>query len=94
MQDTVTPTAVRWTAIAPILLAVLSTLAMLGGFMLTIGAWRATVDQQIKDLDKRITKAEANQEKYIPVLLGMTKDLSYLAERARREDDRAERLRH
>lgn len=88
----VTPSApTRWTTIVPVIIGIITTVIMLGGFMLTIGSWRATVDLQIADLNRRVGKAEANQEKYIPILVGMTKDLSYLADRARREDERTER---
>jgi len=58
-----------------------------------IGAWRSSVDLQLADLKSRMGRAEENQRTYIPVLLGLTKDVSYLADRARREDDRQERER-
>ncbi len=85
------PAAARWPTFVTVILGIITTAALLGGFLLTIGSWRATVDLQIADLNRRVGKAEANQEKYIPILVGMTKDLSYLADRARREDERDER---
>lgn len=53
----------RWATIVPVLLGILTTAAMLGSFMLTIGAWRATVDQQIKELDTRVAKGEVRADR-------------------------------
>ncbi len=88
------PAATRWTTIVPVIIGIITTAIMLGGFLLTIGSWRATVDLQIADLTRRLAKTEAEQERYTPIILGMQKDVAFLADRARREDERDERIRH
>lgn len=76
------------------MIAALVTIALtINAQLQAIGAWRSSVDLQLADLKSRMGRAEENQRTYIPVLLGLTKDVSYLADRARREDDRLERER-
>jgi hypothetical protein len=75
-----------------VLFGSLGTIGMILGLFLTIGGWRTAVDLKIEDHEKRLVAAEANQRTYIPVLVGMQKDVSYLAERARRDDDRRDRM--
>jgi len=81
----------RWLTSFASLVGILGTLAMLVATLVTIGGWRAQVDASIATLSKRMDKAEANQATYIPVLIGLSKDVTYLAERARREDERRDR---
>jgi len=90
-QPAVSP---RWLAVIPVILGVLGTCGVLIGALVTLGAWRAGVDLSLANLDKRMDQAEANQKTYIPVLIGLSKDVTYLAERARREDERADRRDH
>jgi hypothetical protein len=81
----------RWIPFVTVIIGIAGFGAVIVGLILTIGAWRASVDMKIDELDRRMSTAEGNQKTYIPVLLGLTKDVSYLADRARREDERADR---
>ncbi|GGB21561.1 hypothetical protein GCM10011380_08930 [Sphingomonas metalli] len=81
----------RLPALVPMLCALVGALATLGGLLVTIGGWRGAVDTHLETIDRRLDQAESNQRTYIPVLLGLNKDVSYLADRARREDARADR---
>lgn len=65
--------------------------ATIGGLLLTIGGWRATVDERQDNFDRRLEIVEQTQRTNLPIFAGMQKDVSYLAERARREDDRIAR---
>jgi len=85
--------APRWIPLVTVILGIVGTVGVIGGALLTIGAWRAEVNVSIADLKNRMTQAESNQRTYIPVLIGLSKDVTYLAERARREDERSERER-
>lgn len=81
----------KLSAIATIIGSTVGALFAVGGLMLAIGGWRSGVDHDIADLKNRMGVAESNQKQYIPVLVGMVHDVSYLAERARREDERDDR---
>lgn len=94
MTDTPASAPPRWIPLVTVILGLIGTAALLVTALVTIGAWRAGVDLQITELKKRMDTAEGNQRTYIPVLIGLSKDVTYLAERARREDDRAIRDRH
>lgn len=85
------PAAPRWPSMVPILTALLGALVTIGGLLIAVGGWRAEVDAQLADLNRRMEVAEGNQRTYIPILVKMTSDVSYLADRARREDDRQDR---
>ncbi|HEX8484670.1 hypothetical protein [Sphingomonas sp.] len=89
----VTPTAPRWIPLVTVILGLIGTAGLIVTALTMIGAWRAGVDLQLTDLKKRMEQAEGNQRTYIPVLIGLSKDVTYLAERARREDDREIRRR-
>ncbi len=84
----------RLPALIPILCAVIGSLVTIGGLLITVGGWRGEVDSHLATLDRRMETAEANQRTYIPVLVEMKANLAYLADRARRDDDRRERERH
>ena len=58
------------------------------GYLIAIGNWRGGVDKDIAQLKAQAAQAEQNDRTYIPVLVGMTRDVSYLADRARRQDER------
>jgi hypothetical protein len=88
MADNTAAASPRWIPLAAFLLGLIVPMGVLITALLTIGAWRAQVDFSIADLKKRMETAEGNQRTYIPVLVGLSKDVTYLAERARREDDR------
>ncbi len=81
----------RWIPIVTVILGILGTVGLLVGALLAIGAWRAQVDASLASLGKRMDQAETNQKTYIPVLIGLSKDVTFLAERARREDERRDR---
>lgn len=83
----------RWIPLVTVIIGILTAAGVLASALLTLGAWRAQVDASIASLTKRMDKAEANQNTYIPVLIGLSKDVTYLAERARREDERRDRER-
>jgi hypothetical protein len=78
-------------SLVPTIVGVFGAVIAAGGLLITIGGWRSQVDTHLATLDKRMDQAEANQKTYIPVLIGLSKDVSFLAERARREDDRTAR---
>lgn len=59
----------------------------LGGAMMAIGGWQ----QRIATLETQMVEVRENQKTYIPVLVGMQADMKYLADRARREDERRDR---
>jgi len=81
----------RWIAIVGAIVGIITSVGLIVGTLLTLGAWRSSVDLSINELKKRMEKAEANQSTYIPVLIGLSKDVTFLADRARREDDRRDR---
>lgn len=81
----------RLPAMIPILCAAIGSLVTIGGLLIAIGGWRGQVDAHFATLDRRMDTAEANQRTYIPVLVEMKANLAYLADRARRDDDRRER---
>ncbi|HEX8384169.1 MAG TPA: hypothetical protein VF592_12430 [Sphingomonas sp.] len=93
LMTDVTPTAPRWIPLVTVILGLIGTAGLIVTALTMIGAWRAGVDLQLTDLKKRMEQAEGNQRTYIPVLIGLSKDVTYLAERARREDDREIRRR-
>lgn len=81
----------RLPALIPILCAALGSLVTVGGLLIAVGGWRGGVDSHLATLDRRMDTAEANQRTYIPVLVEMKANLAYLADRARRDDERRER---
>lgn len=87
------PPAPRWTAHLSAFFAGVGAIISVAGLLFTIGSWRSRVDERLDQLGKRMDQAEANDKTYIPVLIGMTRDVSYLADRARREDERQSRER-
>jgi hypothetical protein len=88
-----TPTPAPRAPLIPTMVGVFGAVIAAGGLLITIGGWRSQVDTHLATLDKRMDQAEANQKTYIPVLIGLSKDVSFLADRARREDDRSSRRR-
>jgi len=84
----------RLPAVIPILCAAIGSLVTIGGLLIAVGGWRGEVDSHLATLDRRMDTAEANQRTYIPVLVDMKANLSFLADRARREDDRRAREEH
>lgn len=81
----------RWIPYVTVILGIIAGALAIATALSTLGGWRASVDLQITDLQKRMDKAEENQKTYIPVLIGLSKDVTYLADRARREDERRDR---
>lgn len=79
----------RWTSFAGVITGIAALAITLVGALIAIGVWRGAVDDHLATLDKRMDQAESNQRTYIPILVGLSTDVKYLAERARREDDRA-----
>ncbi len=63
----------------------------IGGMLITVGGWRGEVDQRDVEFERRLTVVEQTQRTNLPIFAGMQKDISYLAERARRDDERRER---
>lgn len=89
MTRPVAPAPPRWIAIAGAVATCSGLIVAVCGYLIAIGNWRGGVDKDIAQLKAQATQAEANDRTYIPVLVGMTRDVSYLADRARREDERA-----
>lgn len=90
MTDT-SPPATRWTAHLSAFFAGVGAIISVAGLLFTIGSWRSRVDERLDQLGKRMEQVEANDHTYTPVLIGLNRDVSYLAERARREDERQSR---
>ena len=61
----------------------------MAGVLMATGAWKQRTD----DLDRRVTKVESIQQTNLPLFWGMQTDLKYLADRARRDEDRPVRER-
>ena len=87
MSETTAPP--RWIPFVTVILAIMGTAGVVGGMLIAIGNWRGGVDRDIAQLKAQASQAEANDRTYIPILVGMTRDVSSLAERARREDEAA-----
>lgn len=94
------PAGQRFAASAGVIVGMVGLAITIIGLLIAIGKWQgdidgkfATADNHLATLDKRMDQAEANQRTYIPVLVKMTADVSYLADRAHREDDARERER-
>lgn len=81
----------KWIPLVTVILAILGAIGMAWGVPMTVGAWRSQVDTSIDDVKKRLDKVEENQRATVPVLVGLQKDVSFLADRARREDERRDR---
>jgi hypothetical protein len=92
--QTVVVSPPRLPALLPLLYGGMGSIVTIGGLLLAVGGWRGEVDSKLATLDSRVSVAEANQRTYIPVLVEMKANLAYLADRARRDDDRRERERH
>jgi hypothetical protein len=82
MTDT-PPRSLPWATIN----ACIGTAAIVLGVALTIGQWRG----QSEEFDRRLTKVEEVQRTNLPTFYRMTENLAYLAERAKREDERLHR---
>ena len=87
MTDT-PPPAARWSTHLSAFCAGVGAVISVCGLLFTVGSWRSRVDERLDQLGKRMDQAEANQKTYIPVLIGLNRDVSYLADRASREDER------
>lgn len=61
----------------------------LAGGLIWIGEWKSRQEMKIEDQAGDIQELKT----YVPRIIGMEHDISYLAERARREDDRQEHRR-
>lgn len=91
MQDASPAAPPRWIPYVTVILGLIAAALAVSQVISTLGGWRVSVDLQITDLQKRMDKAEENQKTYIPVLIGLSKDVTFLADRARREDERRDR---
>lgn len=73
--------AVSW---SQIIYGAIGAAGLVLGAAVAIGGWQ----QRISTLESQMVEVRENQKTYIPVLVGMQADMKYLADRARREDDR------
>lgn len=80
------PRALTWAQFA---IATIGALVTVGGVLLATGGTL----QRITTLEHQMVEVRENQSKYIPVLVGMQADMKYLADRARRQDERDDRER-
>jgi hypothetical protein len=56
----------------------------LAGTLLLVGEWKSRTESQVEHNSQRIDKLES----YVPIIIGVQHDTAYLADRARREDQR------
>lgn len=85
------PAQPRLTALVATLGTVFGAILTLGGLLITFGGWRATVDSRDAELDRRLTVVEQTQRTNLPIFAAMQRDVSYLADRARRDDEARDR---
>ena len=90
MSDAPARTPPPW---ATMIIGASGTLLAVLGLLYSVGGWRASIDKTVEDHERRLTKVENIQQTNLPTFYAMTRDLAYLAERARREDERRERER-
>lgn len=86
-----TDTTARATPLIGALGAIIGAVLAIGGMLLAVGGWRGEVDQRDAELERRLGVVEQTQRINLPIFAGMQRDISFLAERARREDDRRDR---
>lgn len=78
----------RWIPFVTVILAIMGTTTIITGLMFSIGGWRSTVDGKLDELDKRVTVTEQTQRTNLPSFYALQRDVAYLAERARQQEQR------
>ncbi len=72
---------------ATMIIGASGTLVVVLGLFVAIGGWLRQIDEH----ERRLSKVEQVQQTNLPTFYKMTENLAYLAERARREDERLAR---
>lgn len=83
----------RWIPFVTVILAIIGSSTILTGLVFSMGGWRSHVDGSLADLDKRLTVTEQTQRANLPSFYAMQRDVAYLAERARADEEQRERAR-
>lgn len=84
----------RWMPYVNLVLAVIGTIALVGGLLLSFGGWRSHVDTKLDELDKRVTVTETTQRTNLPSFVRMQSDIAYIAERVREQEQRNREREH